>query len=387
MAQSKTDVGSLIIVAALALIIGIGTGALLSGEAGTGTGPGRDQPQGEPQGGQPPMNGDQAGRPPVMELPGNELDGIDRMLEDRFLEVAALERLAARAELRVNGPTAGAARPQPAPAPKPVPKVQPERPKVVPRVVGKDIPQPAVAPTPPAQPEAPEVTSAAALARQSKYTTALGDSPAIGPDSAPVKVFIISDFQCPVCRRAANGGHELFDQFGNDVQWIFWQNPLDMHRKALPTAMASMAAFKQGKFWEYHDKLFQNQRASEPDDLLRFAQELGLNMEQFKADLTSPELEKKIRSDQAAAEKIGARGTPAFLINGRLQVGWGSAAGIGSMVKREQEEMAKLMADGAKLQDALAKRAAANGKQPEEAPVFIAHFLEGKPAERAPEAK
>jgi protein-disulfide isomerase len=307
---------------------------------------------------------------------------VDHLLQERFLEVAALERLAIKAEMRLDGAVAQPAAPvaKAVVAPKPIEKEKLKRPRVLPKVIGKDVPKPKAAPKPPAQ----ETTSAVALSRQGKYNTKLGPSPSIGPDDAPVKVFIISDFQCPVCRRAANGSHELFDQFGKDVQWVFWQNPLDMHRKAMPTSKASMAAFRQGKFWEYHDLMFQNQRAAEQADLEGFATELGLDLAQFKKDMEDPELEKKIRSDQAAAENLGARGTPAFVINGRLQVGWGSAAGIGSMITREQAEMKKLLDSGTSLKDALAKRAEANAKKPEEAPVFTAHFLEGKPAIRKP---
>jgi protein-disulfide isomerase len=256
-------------------------------------------------------------------------------------------------------------------------------PKAVPTPKVKNDPKPKR--TPPSQPivdDKQKETSPEALKRRTEYTTKLGPSPAIGPDSAVVKVFVISDFQCPVCRRAAEGTHELFDQFGEKVQWIFWQNPLDMHRKAMPTAKASMAAFKQSKFWEYHDVLFQNQRASNTEDILRYAVQLNLDGADFKKAMEEEALLKKIRSDQAAAELIGARGTPAFLINGKLQVGWGSAAGIGSMVTREQKAIEKLLSGGKSLKDALEERARANSKTPEDAEVFITHFLNGEPAER-----
>ena len=334
----------------------------------------------EPGGGQ--MGGQMGGQVGGSHVVGAPMAAVDHLLQERFLEVAALERLAIKAEMRLD---AAVQKPQAkaVPTAKQIAKAQARRSKVQPKVVGRDVPKPGIAPKPKAEPN--ENTSRTALARQGKYATKAGPSPSIGPDTAPVKVFIISDFQCPVCRRAANGSHELFDQFGDTVQWVFWQNPLDMHRKALPTSKASAAAFRQGKFWQYHDKLFQNQRAAEQADLERFAGELGLDLAQFKKDMEDPELEKKIRSDQAAAENLGARGTPAFVINGRLQVGWGSAGGIASMITREQGEMAKLMDAGTSLQDALKKRAVANSKQPQEAPVYTAHFLEGKPAIRKPQ--
>lgn len=381
--QAKTDIGTLVIVAALALIIGIGTGAFLAGETESPSGP--DMAAGGGPGGPgTPMNMNMNMDPGGMQMGASPLAAIDHLLQERFLEVAAIERLAIKAEMRLDGAASKATAPAAVPAVRPVVAPKRERPPVLPKV-DTHAKKPTPAPKPAAV--AVEVTSAAALARAGKYTTKLGPSPAIGKDDAPVKVFVISDFQCPVCRRAANGGHELFDQFGKDVQWVFWQNPLDMHQKAMPTAKASMAAFRQGKFWQYHDKLFQNQRAADSADLDRYAQELGLDMEQFKKDIEDPSLEAKIRSDQAAAELIGARGTPAFLINGRLQVGWGSAAGIGSMITREQGEMKALLDGGSSLADALKKRAEANAKKPEEALVFATHFLDGKPAVRKPEEK
>ena len=214
----------------------------------------------------------------------------------------------------------------------------------------------------------------------SKYKTELGDSPAVGPDSALVKVFIISDFQCPVCKRAAEGMESIFGKARGKVQYVFWQNPLEMHRKALPTAKASMAAFAQGSFWDYHDLLFANQRAAEPSDLLGYASRLGLSMDKFRQDMESEALLKKLQSDQSASVLMGTRGTPSFIINGRKQVGWGSAAGIESMVQRELREMEKLLAAGKTREEALKERVVANAATPEEADAFMKHFIEGKAA-------
>ncbi len=221
------------------------------------------------------------------------------------------------------------------------------------------------------------------LARATRYATKLGANPAVGSDKALVQVFIISDFQCPVCKRAADGVEELIPQFTDEeVQWIFWQNPLDMHQKALPIAVASMAALQQGKFWEFHNLMFANQRDAEPEDVASYAEKVGVDLAKFRTDQQSAETLAKVRSDQAASEKVGARGTPSFLINGKLQVGWGSAAGIGSMVKTELDQMKSLMAGGMSIEEARKKRAAINAETPEQAQVYISHFLGGEPATR-----
>jgi protein-disulfide isomerase len=85
--------------------------------------------------------------------------------------------------------------------------------------------------------------------------------------------------------------------------------------------MASEAARSQGKFWEYHDKIFANQRNIKRDNLLQYARELELDMERFEADLLNLENKKKIDADKAEARSLGATGTPAFFVNGRFLSG------------------------------------------------------------------
>ena len=95
-----------------------------------------------------------------------------------------------------------------------------------------------------------------------------------------------------------------------------------MHDHAQLAAEASLEAHAQGKFWEYHDKLFANQRALERADLERYAEEVGLNMGRFRAALDGHTHQAEIEADQAASRSSGARhGTPAFFINGRLLQG------------------------------------------------------------------
>lgn len=89
----------------------------------------------------------------------------------------------------------------------------------------------------------------------------------------------------------------------------------------MPAAIASEAARNQGKFWEYHDKLFANQQKLAPEDLKRYAQELGLNMAQFEADLASPAVKQRVQNDMTEINGLGVTGTPAFFINGRYLSG------------------------------------------------------------------
>ena len=103
---------------------------------------------------------------------------------------------------------------------------------------------------------------------------------------------------------------------------IVWKhNPLPFHPFAMPSALASMAAYDQGKFWEFHDKVFANQSKLTHDDLLRYAKEVGLDVGRFQKALESGTGKTVIDADVAEAKALGASGTPAFFINGRYLSG------------------------------------------------------------------
>jgi protein-disulfide isomerase len=103
------------------------------------------------------------------------------------------------------------------------------------------------------------------------------------------------------------------------VRFVWKHLPLvGIHPQAMGASLAAEAARRQGKFWEYHDKLFANQKKLEPDDLKRYAQELGLDMARFDQDRQDPELKTKVQADMAEATSLGVKSTPTFFINGRL---------------------------------------------------------------------
>ncbi len=94
-----------------------------------------------------------------------------------------------------------------------------------------------------------------------------------------------------------------------------------MHNRAKPAAEAAHCASEQGKFWEYHDKLFANQQAMADEDLKKYATELGLDVEKFNACLSSGKFRADIDKDMAEGSKAGVSGTPAFFVNGRFLSG------------------------------------------------------------------
>ena len=114
--------------------------------------------------------------------------------------------------------------------------------------------------------------------------------------------------------------------------------PLSMHSKAPGAHAAAEAANQQGKFWEFHDKIFANQRKLDDATYLVYAEELGLDIEQFNKDLKSPQVKKRIDTDMAEASKLGVTGTPAFYVNGRFLSG---AQPFASFKRLIDEELAK----------------------------------------------
>jgi protein-disulfide isomerase len=153
------------------------------------------------------------------------------------------------------------------------------------------------------------------------YRAVLGDAPLKGAKNAKVTIVEFSDFQCPFCSRVEPTVTQVMKEYGNDVRVAFKQLPLPFHNNAHPAAEAALAAKAQGKFWEMHAKLFANQQALDRPNLDKYAQEIGLNMNQFKAEMDSGKWKQKVDQELAEGNKIGARGTPSFFINGKPFVG------------------------------------------------------------------
>jgi len=116
---------------------------------------------------------------------------------------------------------------------------------------------------------------------------------------------------------------------------VYKFNPLGFHQRAMPSAMAAACAVEQGKFWEMHDKIFENNRALNDPDLEGYAQAVGLNMGKYKDCYTANKFKDMIEGDQRTATALGARGTPAFFINGRYLSGAQPTASFARIVDEE----------------------------------------------------
>jgi protein-disulfide isomerase len=149
------------------------------------------------------------------------------------------------------------------------------------------------------------------------YKVAVGDSQSKGPKNAPLEVIIFSDFQCPFCKRVEPTLAQMEKEYNGKIR-MTWKNfPLPFHNNAEPAAEAAMAAAAQGKFWQMHDTLFANNTALDRPNLEKYAQDLGLNMAKFKADLDAQKYKDSIQSETKEGQAVGVNGTPAVFINGR----------------------------------------------------------------------
>ena len=142
-----------------------------------------------------------------------------------------------------------------------------------------------------------------------------------GPRDAPVTVVEYGDFECPFCGLAEPVVRELLRDFG-DVRYVWRHLPLtDVHPRAALAAEAAEAAGAQGLFWAMHDQLLAHQDALEPDDLLRHAAEVGLDVDRFADDLREGAGSARIAEDVEGADLSGVSGTPTFFVNGRRHHG------------------------------------------------------------------
>jgi protein-disulfide isomerase len=153
------------------------------------------------------------------------------------------------------------------------------------------------------------------------YTIPAGNSYAKGPAAASVVMVEFSDFQCPFCSQAAALIKQITDAYPNDVRFIYKNYPLPFHKEAMPAAKAAVAAGKQGKFFEMHDKLFENQRALSEEFYTKAAQEIGLDVEKFKKDMADPSVQAQIDQEMKEASQADVRGTPTIFINGKKPQG------------------------------------------------------------------
>jgi len=146
-------------------------------------------------------------------------------------------------------------------------------------------------------------------------------APRRGPASARVTMVEFGDFECPYCGAVEPTVKQVLATYPNDVALVFLNLPLSIHPYALHAAEAFLAAACQGKAWEMHDQMFAHQQALSDVDLDEYAQVIGLDVVQFDADRSSPEIANEVAQDEALASSLGVEATPTFNLNGFWVVG------------------------------------------------------------------
>jgi protein-disulfide isomerase len=159
--------------------------------------------------------------------------------------------------------------------------------------------------------------------------------PVMGPDDARVTIVEFSDFQCPFCAAAVVQARLILEKYPKDVRLIFKQFPLDDHSQAFLAAQAAVAAHAQGKFWQMHDKLYDNYRSISPQNIVTWAKEIGLDMKRFVQEVDSGKYKNEVQSEMKQGEVAGVQGTPTFFFNGRRYSGAFQADAIGQMLLKE----------------------------------------------------
>jgi len=175
-------------------------------------------------------------------------------------------------------------------------------------------PQPTVAPTAEVrEPEAPTIVSPSALK--------ISGRPAKGATNPQITIVEFSDFECPFCSRTQPTLKQLMQDYPNKIKLVFKHFPLPFHANAQKAAEAAECANAQGKFWEMHDKLFENQQALAVTDLKKYAADLKLDTAKFNKCLDDGEKASVVKADAATGESVGVGGTPSFFVNGEMLVG------------------------------------------------------------------
>jgi protein-disulfide isomerase len=142
-------------------------------------------------------------------------------------------------------------------------------------------------------------------------------APGFGPEDAKVTIVEFSDFQCPYCARASEVVHKIRERYADKVRFVFRQFPLPMHPDAHLASEASLAAHRQGKFWEFHDLLFANQQALSRSSLEDYARQAKLNLVDLQKALDSQTEKAAVDADVSLGEGVQVNGTPTLFINGK----------------------------------------------------------------------
>lgn len=164
---------------------------------------------------------------------------------------------------------------------------------------------------------------------------ALGDSYVRGPKDAPVVIIEFADYECPYCRKFHPDMKKLEQEFPGKIAFAYKDFPLPMHKSAQKAAEAARCAGEQGRFWEYHDLLFETNSGLEPDHLKDYAHKLNLDSAKFDACLDSGEGSAAVKTDQEQGRELGITGTPSLFVNHHFYSGAINYASLREIVQQQ----------------------------------------------------
>nr|WP_288808421.1 thioredoxin domain-containing protein [uncultured Sphingobacterium sp.] len=138
-----------------------------------------------------------------------------------------------------------------------------------------------------------------------------------GNGNADVTIVEYGDYQCPHCGAAHPILKKMMAELGSQIRLVFRNFPLsEMHEYARPAALAAEAAGQQGKFWEMHDAIYENQSSLSTRLFMDLAERLGLDVDNFKSAMQDQSLDEKVEGDFESGMMSGVNGTPTFFVNG-----------------------------------------------------------------------
>ncbi|HEX4512946.1 MAG TPA: thioredoxin domain-containing protein [Polyangiaceae bacterium] len=194
----------------------------------------------------------------------------------------------------------------------------------------------------------------------------LGTSPQLGTKTALVTIVAFSDFQCPYCKKVQPTLQQIKSTYGNDVRFVFKQEPLPFHPRAEPAAELALEARAENGdagFWAAHDKLFASQPQLDDADLEKVATDLKLDVAKVKTAIATHKYKSTIETDQSTADDFQASGTPHFFIDGRRLVGAQPFDKFKTIIDEELAKAKALVAAGTKPENVY-EELTKNGKSP-----------------------
>jgi protein-disulfide isomerase len=171
-----------------------------------------------------------------------------------------------------------------------------------------------------------------------RLEVAVGNNPPLGPEGAPVTIVEFADYECPYCTRGYETMKKVMEKYDGKVRWYYRDFPLAFHRNATAYSVAAICAGEQGKYWEMHDSILENQKTlAKKGGVEGLAGELGLDTATFTTCIGDTAKAKQVMQDMSEGQAVGVSGTPAYFINGIMVSGAQPLENFESVIDRELE--------------------------------------------------